>query len=113
MRYGLTVSVIKIILDVLKSFPSVEEAVIYGSRAMDTYREGSDVDLTLKGDLSYRDLLQIEGDLDNCMLPYTFDLSLYRSIENQDLLDHIEREGKTIYVKRPVREDPGSTRKKP
>lgn len=30
---------------VFKAFPEVEEVVVYGSRAMGTYREGSDIDL--------------------------------------------------------------------
>lgn len=104
MKYGLSKSVLEKILKVLRSFPALEEAVIYGSRAMEKYREGSDIDLTLKGNLSFQDLLKIEMELDEKMLPYTFDLSLYGSIENQDLLAHINRVGKTLYTKRAVGE---------
>lgn len=99
MKFGLSDSALNKIYDVLRSFPAVEEAVIYGSRAMDTYREGSDIDLTLKGDLAYQDLLRIEMELDDKMLPYTFDLSLYHNLENKDLLQHINRAGKILYAK--------------
>lgn len=103
MNFGLSKSTLDKILEVLKSFPALEEAVIYGSRAIDTYREGSDIDLTLKGELSFQDLLQIEIELDNQMLPYTFDLSLYDQIQNKELLGHIDRAGKTLYSKEPIR----------
>ncbi len=71
MKYGLSKSVLEKILKVLRSFPAVEEAVIYGSRAKDKYREGSDIDLTLKGDLSFQELLNIEMELDKkyCPIP--------------------------------------------
>lgn len=50
-------------------FPGIEQAVLYGSRAKGNYRPGSDIDLTLKGDLSHRDLLNIELALDDLLLP--------------------------------------------
>ena len=102
MKFGLSSSVVEKIFDVLRSFPSIEEAVIYGSRAMDNYREGSDIDLSLKGNLCHQDLLQIEMQLDDKMLPYTFDLSLYREIQNKELLEHIDRVGKILYARKPV-----------
>ena len=78
MRFGLKENTIKKIFDVLKSFPAVEEAVMYGSRAMNTHREGSDIDLSLKGDLDHQDFLRIEAELDDKMMPYFFDLSYTR-----------------------------------
>ena len=71
---------------------------------MNTYREGFDIDLTLKGDLTNQDLLRIELELDDKMLPYTFDLSLYRELQNEELLDHINRVGKILYTKKSVEE---------
>ena len=46
---------------------------------MGSYRQGSDVDITLKGELSVDYLLQIEKTLDDLMLPYIFDLSIYQN----------------------------------
>ena len=38
---------------VFKRHPDIREVLLYGSRAMGTYREGSDIDLTLKGCLDH------------------------------------------------------------
>jgi hypothetical protein len=41
----------------------------------------------------------ISWKLDDLLLPYTFDLSLYKHIKNEALRNHIERIGKTLYKK--------------
>lgn len=99
MKFSLKETTLKKIVNVLRSFPAAEEAVIYGSRALGTCREGSDIDLTLEGDLGYQDLLKIEMELDVKMMPYTFDLSLYSRLENDELREHIGRAGKSFYIR--------------
>ena len=44
-------------------------------------------------------LNKISLDIDDLLLPYTFDLSVYNHITNTDLLAHIARVGKTFYKK--------------
>ena len=69
-----------------------------GSRAKGTYRPGSDIDLTLKGaGLNLKILNRISNELDELLLPYSFDVSIYSQIENRDLIDHIQRVGVVIY----------------
>jgi predicted nucleotidyltransferase len=99
MPYGLSSQTIQAIQDVLAKFPQVEKAILYGSRAKGNYRTGSDIDLTLSGkDLNTALLLRIETELDDLLLPYTIDLSLFRHIENPDLLAHIDRVGVNFYA---------------
>jgi predicted nucleotidyltransferase len=99
MPYGLKPDTIHAIQSVLAKFPQVEKAILYGSRAKGNYRIGSDIDLTLNGkDLDTALLLRIETDLDDLLLPYTIDLSLFRHIENPDLLAHIDRVGVNFYA---------------
>ncbi|QGG48346.1 hypothetical protein FTV88_2248 [Heliorestis convoluta] len=38
--------------------------------------------------------------LDDLYLPYSIDLLIFEKIENQDLIEHINRVGITIYEKR-------------
>jgi predicted nucleotidyltransferase len=98
MRFGLKEEVIHRIQEVLSAFPQVEEAILYGSRAMGNFRPGSDIDLTLKGkglDLSVMN--EIAMRLDDLLLPYLFDLSVYKHIHDDDLLDHIARVGIIFY----------------
>lgn len=99
MKYGLSDSVVQKIQSVFSSFAGIEKAVLYGSRAMGTYREGSDIDITLKADLSFDQLLSIEKKLDDLMLPYTFDLSIYSKLSNKDFIKHIDRVGISFYTK--------------
>jgi hypothetical protein len=63
-----------------------------------THRNESDIDLTLLGsELTYSLLNRIETEIDNLLLPYTVDLSLYSHIDSADLFDHIQRVGKLFY----------------
>ena len=49
MKYGLPESAIQKIQAVLRHYPQVEKAILYGSRAKGNYKNGSDIDLTLQG----------------------------------------------------------------
>lgn len=95
---GLSDKDVESIRETLRLFPKVGEAILYGSRAKGSYRPGSDIDLTLKGnELSYQDLLNIELALDDLLLPYKIDLSLHHQLDNPQLIDHIARVGKPFY----------------
>lgn len=102
MEFGLSDTVFYKIHSVFKFFPQIQEAVLYGSRAIGTYREGSDIDISFKGELSFDELLQIEKDLDDLMLPYTFDLSIYHMLSNEELVEHIDMKGKSFYKRNAV-----------
>jgi predicted nucleotidyltransferase len=98
MRFGLKENITKSIENILTDFPQVEAVIIYGSRAKGNYRPGSDIDLTFKGDnLNLGILNKISLQIDDLLLPYTFDLSVFNHIDNDDLLDHIEQVGKVFY----------------
>lgn len=98
-RFGLQESVIQQICAVLAKYPQVQKAVLYGSRAKGTYKNGSDIDLTLVGgeDLSLHVLYRIADELDDLLLPYTFDLSIFSHISDPDVVEHIRRVGVTFY----------------
>lgn len=79
---------------------SIDQVVIYGSRAMGTSRAASDIDLTVLGELSFGAMMQLENQLDALLLPYKIDLSIKQQITNPVLNDHIERVGQVFYDKR-------------
>ena len=95
--FGLQTDEVERIRFVLAKHPAVEQALVYGSRAKGTHRPGSDVDLVLVGPVSHQELNQIETELDDLLLPYPLDLSVYSRIESQALLDHIRRVGLVLY----------------
>ena len=100
MKYGLEDRVITQIQSIFTQFAQIEKVVLYGSRAKGTYKNGSDIDLCLFGKQLDRTLLyKVEDLLDDLYLPYSFDFSIYEDIENQDLKDHINREGIVFYKK--------------
>ena len=100
MRYGLKEQTIESICGVFARHPLVEKAMLYGSRAMGHFKPGSDIDLTLFGEsLTSLELGVIDEELDDLLLPYQIDLSIFHRIENMDLREHIERVGVVFYRK--------------
>ncbi|MEK7747879.1 MAG: nucleotidyltransferase domain-containing protein [Nitrospirota bacterium] len=96
--FGLSPRIAGLVRQILAAFPEVEKAVIYGSRAKGNYKNGSDIDLTLMGDaLDYKILSAVAGALDESLIPYTVDLSLFEKIENPALREHIERVGVVFF----------------
>jgi hypothetical protein len=47
--------------------------------------------------LDLKRLNRIRCDLDDLLLPYTVDISIFHQIHNQDLIDHIQQVGIVIY----------------
>ena len=98
--YGLKDSHVKKIQSVFANYSAINRVILYGSRAKGNYRNSSDIDLSLAGkDIDLTILLKIENELDDLLLPYKIDLSVYHLIENQDLTDHINRVGTVFYEK--------------
>jgi uncharacterized protein len=86
------------LLEVFEAEPSVSKVILYGSRAKGTYREGSDIDLTLKGEaLTTDQLLDLAAKIDDLLLPYEVDLSVFDHIDNPELVDHVNRVGKVVF----------------
>lgn len=98
---GLSIQHQRAIQKCLAGQPKVEQAILYGSRAMGTFRAGSDIDLALKGELSLAELNTLVMAIDDLLLPYELDLSLFELINNLQLCEHIERVGKVFYQRLP------------
>jgi predicted nucleotidyltransferase len=98
MDTGLTKTDRNLIKTVLEQFPEIEDAIIFGSRANGTYKKASDVDLAIKGravtgeTLKRLDFLLNEG----LPLSYVFDVVHYESVENRQLVEHIDTIGKPL-----------------
>jgi len=101
LRFGLKETTIQKLCGVFAKYPQVTKAVLYGSRAKGNFKNGSDIDLTLHGgtDLTLNILYKILDEIDDLLLPYTIDLSIYRTLNDPDFIDHIQRVGVTFYDK--------------
>jgi len=98
-RIGLSETDFFEIIHILEKNFTIEEAIIFGSRAKGNFKNGSDIDLALKGkNFDNDDLLELSYLLnEETFLPYKFDLLIYNSIKNKKLIEHIQRCGIIIY----------------
>ncbi len=98
-NFGLVDSERELICGVLRRHPDVVEANIFGSRAKGNSQPASDIDLALLGNISTSLVAAIAGELDELPLPYTFDVQAYDAICHPPLREHIDRVGKSFYVR--------------
>lgn len=104
--FGLEKEDLDLIRGVLAPFPSVKEALIFGSRAMGHFKPTSDVDIALKGEIDRNTLTSLHFQLEEDLpLPYFFDLVDYHTIHNPKLKEHIDQYGKVFYIQDPVIQD--------
>ncbi len=99
--FGLKDEIVREINSIFEKYAHINRAVLYGSRAKGTYRNGSDIDITLMGkELDLTTLLKIENELDDLLLPYKIDLSIFDKLSNPDLKEHINRVGVVFYERK-------------
>lgn len=97
--FGLINGELENIIAVIKQQMEVEEAIIFGSRAKGNYKNGSDIDIALKGsEVNYTTTSNISYILnEETQMPYKFDVLNYGNISNKDLTEHIDRAGISFY----------------
>lgn len=99
--FGLLEQDLDYINKAIKKFVDIEQAKVFGSRAMGNYKKGSDVDIAIFGKNVNKKTVGRLSDLLNeeYPLPYFFDIVHYDSITNLQLTDHINNIGRVIYRK--------------
>lgn len=100
-NFGLSQEDLAVIIDILCAQPEIESAWIYGSRAKGNFKNGSDIDIALKGDLLNLEIVNHISYLLNeeTLMAYQFDIVNYRTITNANLIEHIDRVGIEFYNK--------------
>lgn len=77
-QFGLPTDVLDQLRAVLRKQKKVQGVILYGSRAKGNFKPGSDIDLTLVAPtMTLSELLALENEIDDLLLPYKVDLSLY------------------------------------
>ena len=99
MKYGLSDAQFDELIQILTTYPEIEEAVLFGSRALGTYKEASDVDIALKGEkvtaaLAAKLKYRME---EETYQPFFYDFVAYPTITNEALKGHIDGKGVCIY----------------
>ncbi|UOD51499.1 nucleotidyltransferase domain-containing protein [Orrella daihaiensis] len=95
--YGLLANDLEKMREVFERYPQVNRVILYGSRAKGNFKPGSDIDMTLEAKMDSQTYGQLLTDLDDLLLPYQIDLSLYHQLQNPELISHINRVGKVLY----------------
>ena len=83
MKYGLSDIELNKLREFYARYEDIEEVILYGSRAKGNHKPFSDVDISI----------------DDLLLPYQFDLSIFHKLTNMELVDHIRRVGISIFCK--------------
>lgn len=97
-KYGFKDTEWEIIQQILKDAENVEKAVLFGSRAMNTFKPMSDVDIVVYGDkLKHSDIVRLETAFEDSNLPQMFDVVRFDSIKSEELLKHVEKCGVVVF----------------
>ena len=98
MTDGLKAEYRTAIIDIFAANERVERAVLFGSRAMETFTPASDVDIALFGDrLTLTDQANLATAIDELPMAQRVDLLLYKTVSNDALCKHIEQHGVEWY----------------
>lgn len=101
--FGLTEDIRNSLCRIFEKANAVDEVLIFGSRAKGTYTSGSDIDIVLKGkDVTFDTILTVMSAIENLELLYRTDVLNYNTIQDKDVLDHIDRIGQTLWKRHSV-----------
>jgi len=97
-KFGLTERDMSTINEILGKFPVVESVLIFGSRAKNTHKLGSDIDLAIKTTRVNEAMLsKLNNYFSESNLPYFVDLICYPLLKDIALKEHIDRIGVPFY----------------
>lgn len=96
--FGLSEGQLNGIRSICMQHPAVSRILVFGSRSMGSYREGSDLDVCLMdSDMPFSDLLRLQVQIDDLDLPIHCDVIRFSSIRNDELREHIQRVGVELF----------------
>lgn len=97
--FGLSNKALDLITEAIKRHPEIEEALIYGSRAMGNNKHSSDIDIAIKGKhVTFDTVSKLHTYLEQeVQLPHYFDVTDYNNLKEDKLKEHIDNEGKIFY----------------
>lgn len=98
--FGISEKSYLLLVETFAKYTQIEEVILFGSRAKGNYKNGSDIDLAIKGKNCTESLaFDLSGYVNEELpIPYMVDVLDYNSLRNQDLKEHIDRVGKNFLV---------------
>lgn len=99
MKYGLSEWVLNQLLAVFGRYPDIDAVYLFGSRATDQFRDGSDIDLAVLAPKMTKDTFSsLWNEVDGLPLVFKVDCLHFDELANKVLKDKILTEGSKIYV---------------
>ena len=96
--FGLNTEQFGLLRSIFSAHTEINSVYIYGSRAMGTNKERSDLDLILMDKNADRFTIgKLLFEINNSDLPYTVDLQNFYALKNPALIQHIQTHGKVFY----------------
>jgi predicted nucleotidyltransferase len=97
--FGITEKSFRLIIDTLKQYPEIQKTILFGSRALGNYKNGSDIDIAIVGkniDLGF--CIKLSAHFNQKLpIPYKVDIINYILLKNSGLKQHIDNKGIVIY----------------
>lgn len=97
-KFGLTDRTINELIEYFSSKPDIEKVIIFGSRAKNTHKVGSDIDFAIITD-NHEYFHRISDELEQLPTPYKFDVIDYKTITQENILKSIDQYGQIFYQK--------------
>lgn len=97
-KLGLSPEIIEALRNTSARYPEVDELVIFGSRARDETRPGSDIDLAILGPkLDEGRFAELWNDLEELPIAFKMDIIHFDQLKDNNLKKQIRRDGVVIY----------------
>lgn len=93
MKFGLSNEIYLQIKNIIKKYNKYEFK-IFGSRARGDFKNTSDIDIAVIGQVSKEDEFAILNEFDLLEIPYTVDVLFVNKIQKIELLNSIKLDGK-------------------
>jgi len=100
-KFGIYERSLNLILDSFNNFPQIQKVILFGSRAMGNFKQGSDIDLAIFGkNIDFEITSRLHALLNEDLpIPYFVDVVNFNSIKEEDLKKHILNEGVIFFEK--------------
>lgn len=96
-RFGFSQAILDQIVGVIRRYPAVKSAMIFGSRAKNLFHSGSDIDIAIFSDtLSEQEFLSLCHELEDLPIIFSIDCVHVEKLTRPTLIQKIQQEGVQI-----------------
>lgn len=98
LKFGLSPAVVADLRGVFARYPEIERVAIFGSRAKNSWKDGSDIDLAVFSEtMPDNRFTKLWNEIDALPLVFKVDCLHWNRLSNPDIKEKIVREGQTFY----------------